>query len=358
MAAGLALAVTLVSLPAVRAAAQDPPKTAKAPYKAPRTADGRPDLQGYWTNLTYTPFERPKELADKPFYTEQEALEAFNKAAHVSLTTDQLVHYVQSDFGSTPVQGGARPNLRTSLVIDPPDGRIPPFTPAAERRVAAQREAQTARGPIPQTWRDDRGANWCLFHEGAVPFIPDPVGYGSNYHIVQSPGWIVIIYEWNGERRLIPMDGRPHGSLRTYAGDSRGRWEGDTLVIDTVNFKRSPNERRFRGFSEALRLVERLTRTANDTIDYTFTVDDPTTWTRPWSAALPMQRIEGPMLEYACNENNQDVFGNLKNARAQEKGELAAPTVMKRGDAKAVVIEREQKGEAQAIGGQPAGNAK
>jgi hypothetical protein len=325
--------------------------SASASYKVPRTADGQPDLQGIWTNLTYTPFERPKELGDKAFYTEQEALEVFNKAAQTSLTTDQLVHYVQSDFGSTPVQGGARPNLRTSLVIDPPDGRVPAFTREAEQRVEAQRAAQAARA-IPQTWRDDRGANWCLFHEGAVPFIPDPVGYGSNYHIVQSRDWVTIIYEWNGERRIIPLDGRQHGpaSVRTYAGDSRGRWEGNTLVIDTINFKRSPNERRFRGFSEALKLVERLTRTSDDTIDYTFTVDDPTTWTRPWTAALPMQRIKGPMFEYACNENNEDVFINLKNARAQEQGKLAPPTAMKRGDAKAVVTEREAKGEAIVVG--------
>jgi hypothetical protein len=341
--------VTLVSPHVV---AQGRPTTAQGSYKAPRTADGRPDLQGYWTNLTYTPFERPKELADKAFYTEQEAIEAFSKGAQLSFTTDQLVHNVQSDFGLTPVQGGARPNLRTSLVIDPPDGRIPAYTPEGERRVEAQRAAVVARGPIPQSWREDRGANWCVFHEGAVPFIPDPVGYGSNYHITQTRDWLTIIYEWNGERRIIPLDGRPHGpaSVRTYAGDSRGRWEGDTLVIETINFRRSPNERRFRGFGETLKLVERVTRTSNDTVDYTFTVEDPETWTRPWTAALPMQRIEGPMIEYACNENNVDVFGNLRNARAQEEGKLAPPTAMRRGDAKAVVVEREKKGEATVVG--------
>ena len=353
---GVAL-IAAVVLPLTSVVAQVRPTTAKAQrtqraYKVPRTADGQPDLQGYWTNLTYTPFERPKELGNKAFYTEQEALDAFNRAAQMSLTTDQLVHYVQSDFASTPVQGGARPNLRTSLVIDPPDGRIPAFTREAEQRLEAQRAAQAAKDPIPQTWRDDRGANWCVFHEGVVPLIPDQVGYGSNYHIVQSRDWVTIIYEWNGERRIIPLDGRPHGpaSVRTYAGDSRGRWEGDTLVIDTINFKRSPNERRFRGAGETLKLVERLTRTSDDTIDYTFTVDDLSTWTTPWTAAVPMQRIKGPMLEYACNENNVDVFSNLRNARAQEEGKLPPPTAMRRGDAKAVVIEREEKGEAEIVG--------
>src|SRR3954465_5054944 len=145
----VALAATVVVTSAPRVLAQvQPPAASTSSSKVPRTADGQPDLQGYWTNLTYTPFERPKELGDKAFYTEQEALEAFNKAAQTSLTTDQLVHYVQSDFGSTPVQGGAKPNLRTSLVIDPPDGRVPPFTPGAEKRFEERRAALAAKGPI------------------------------------------------------------------------------------------------------------------------------------------------------------------------------------------------------------------
>jgi len=341
MSAGVLVAATMTVFNAAAAAQQRP----AAHYSAPRTPDGQPDLQGYWTNLTYTPFERPKELGNKAFYTEQEAIDAFNKAAHVSLTVDQLVHYSQGDFAATPVQGGAVPNLRTSLVIDPPDGRIPPLTAAGEQRLAAQR-AQRAN-PVAQTWRDDRGANWCVFHEGAIPFIPDPIGYGSNYQIVQSRDWVVIIYEWNQERRIIPLDGRPHApaAIRSYAGDSRGHWEGDTLVIETTNWKESPNPRRnFAGAEGGMTLVERLTRISDNDIDYTFTVDDSKTWTRPWTAAVPMHRIKGPMLEYACNENNEDVFSNLKNARAQEEGRLAAPTPMRRGDAKAEIEQRTSEG--------------
>ena len=308
-------------------------------YKVPRTKDGQPDLQGYWTNLTYTPFERPKALANKPLYTEQEAIDAFNKA--VADSQNQVVHYVQTDFGATPVQTGAKPNRRTSLVIDPPDGRLPPFTPDAEKRVAARQAADRARGPLALTWRDDRGTVWCVFHDRAVPSIVAP--YGSNYHIVQSKDWIVLTYEWNSEHLVIALDGRPHGpsSVRTYAGDARGHWEGDTLVVETINFT---SKRNFLGSEGTFTLVDRFTRVADDTIIHTYTVEDPATWTKPWSVEWPMHRINGPMLEYACNENNEDIFSALRNARAQEQGKLPPPgTTRNVDDAKARIIEREEK---------------
>ena len=308
-------------------------------YKVPRTRDGQPDLQGYWTNLTYTPFERPKALANKPFYTEQEAIEAFNKA--VADSQNQAVHYVNTDFGATPVQTGARPNRRTSLVIDPADGRVPPLTPDAQKREAARVAAERAGGPLARTWRDDRGTVWCVFHDRVVPSIVAP--YGSNYHIVQSRDWIVLTYEWNGERRIIPLDGRPHGpaSVRTYTGDARGRWEGDTLVVETINFSPARN---FFGSEGTFTLVDRYTRVSDDTIVHTYTVEDPATWTRPWTVELPMHRINGPMLEYACNENNVDIFSTLRNARAQEQGKLPPPDRVKNvDDAKATIIEREDK---------------
>jgi hypothetical protein len=316
--------------------------------KVPRTADGQPDLQGYWTNLTYTPFERPRALANKPFYTEQEAVDAFNKAIEDS--QDQIVHYVNSDFGATPVQTGARPNPRTSLVVDPADGRVPALTPEAAKREAARLAADKAAGPILSNWRDDRGTFWCVFHDRAVPALVAP--YGSNYHIVQSKDWIVLTYEWNNEHRIIPLDGRPHGpaSVRTYAGDARGRWDGDTLVVETTNF--TP-KRNFYGSEGTFTLVERFTRISPDTITHTYTVHDPQTWTRPWSVELPMHRINGPMFEYACNENNQDIFSTLKNARAQEAGTIRPPDVMRRGDAKAAIEERQEKGETAVIGAEP-----
>ena len=350
-AAGAVVAAAIVSLTAIIGIAQDPPAALNGSYKVPRTTDGHPDLQGYWTNLTYTPFERPRALANKPFYTEQEAMEAFKKA--VADTTDQIVHYVNSDFGATPVQTGARPNRRTSLVIDPPDGRVPTLTPEAEKRRAARAAEDKSRGPLAQTWQDDRGTVWCVFHDRAVPAVVAP--YGSNYHIVQSRDWIVLTYEWNTEHRIIPLDGRPHApaSVRTYAGDSRGRWEGDTLVVETTNF--SPN-RNFYGSDGTFTLVERFTRTADDTIVHTYTVSDPSTWTRPWTVELPMHRINGPMLEYACNENNQDGFATLKNARAQEEGRLAPMDAVKRGDAKATITDREEQGAAKVLGDTQDGN--
>ncbi len=323
-------------------AAQQRPATPTPAYKVPRTPDGQPDLQGFWTNLTYTPFERPKAQANKPFYTEQESIDAFNKA--VADSQEQIVHYVNSDFGATPVQSGAKPNRRTSLVVDPADGRIPALTADAQKRAAERAAADRANGPLERTWRDERGAVWCVFHDRAVPSIVAP--YGSNYHIVQSKNWIVLTYEWNTERRIIPLDGRPHGTVPTYTGDSRGHWEGDTLVVETINFspKRdffgSPGTPPAMAMTPTFRLTERFTRTANDTITLTYTVDDPSTWTRPWTVELPMHRINGPMLEYACNENNQDIFSTLKNARLQEAGKIAPPDPNPRGDAKAVIEER------------------
>ena len=334
---------TLLAVFAAAVGAQD----AKSTYKVPRTPDGQPDFQGYWTNLTYTPYERPKELANKPFYTEKEAIEAFNKA--VGESQNQAVHYVSTDFGATPVQTGAKPNLRTSLVIDPPDGRIPPMTPEAQKRQAARVAEERAAGPLARTWRDDRGTVWCVFHDRAVPAVIAP--YGSNYQIVQSKDQMVMIYEWNSEHRVIPLDGRPHGTIPTYIGDSRGHWEGDTLVVETINFT---TKRTFLGspgmppgvaMMPTFKLTERFTRTADDTIVHTYTVEDPATWTRPWTVEMPMHRIKGPMLEYACNENNVDAFTTLRNARAQEAGKLAPPDRVRNvGDAKATVLQREEKG--------------
>jgi len=349
------MVAALVALAVAGVAAQGQPAAAAAGralsgppgYTAPRTADGQPDFQGYWTNLTYTPYERPKELANKPFYTEREAIDAFNTA--VAESQNQVVHYVNADYGATPVQTGAKPNLRTSLVIDPPDGRIPPLLPEAQKREAARAAAERG-GPLARTWRDDRGTVWCVFHDRVVPAVVAP--YGSNFHIVQSKDYIVLTYEWNSEHRVIPLDGRPHGTVPSYIGDSRGRWDGDTLVVETTNFtpKRtflgSPGTPSAVSMTPSFTLTERFTRTADDTIVHTYTVEDPATWTRPWTVEMPMHRIKGPMLEYACNENNVDAFTTLRNARAQEAGKLPPPDRVRNvDDPKATVIQREQKGD-------------
>jgi hypothetical protein len=183
-----------------------------------------------------------------------------------------------------------------------------------------------------------------------VPAVVAP--YGSNFHIVQSKDYIVLTYEWNSEHRVIPLDGRPHGTVPSYIGDSRGRWDGDTLVVETTNFtpKRtflgSPGTPSAVSMTPSFTLTERFTRTADDTIVHTFTVEDPATWTRPWTVEMPMHRIKGPMLEYACNENNVDAFTTLRNARAQEAGKLPPPDRVRNvDDPKATVIQREQKGD-------------
>ena len=339
-----AVMAVVIALPGLVAAQQAPASTTKSTYKAPRTPEGQPDLQGFWTSLTYTPFERPKELANKPFYTEKEAIEAFKKA--VDDMDDQIVHYAHTDFGDTPVQTGARPSLRTSLIVDPPDGRIPPLTPEAQKRQAAHQAAQKAKGPLPLVVTDVNAFNGCIFNSAILPIIPGI--YNSNYHIVQTAANVMLTYEWNTEHRIVPLDGRPHApaAIRTYAGDGRGRWEGQTLVVETTNF--SP-KRNFYGSEGTFKLVERFTRVAADKIDYRFTVEDPSTWTKPWTAEVPLYKISGPMLEYACNENNQNPFTALKNARAQEKGLLAPANETRRGDPKSVILDRED--EAVKIGG-------
>ena len=253
---------------------------------------------------------------------------------------------MNTDFGATPVQTGAKPNLRTSLVIDPPDGRIPPMTPEAQKREAARAAAERAAGPLARTWRDDRGTVWCVFHDRAVPAVTAP--YGSNYQIVQSKDQLVMIYEWNSEHRVIPLDGRPHGTVphlhRRFArplGGRHARRRDDQLHHRSAPSSAPRAHRRRLSMTPTFKLTERFTRTADDTIVHTYTVEDPTTWTRPWTVEMPMHRIKGPMLEYACNENNVDAFTTLRNARAQEAGKLPPPDRVRNvDDAKATVLEQ------------------
>jgi hypothetical protein len=294
-------AIAALSVAAV--AAQGPP-AAKNTYKVPRTADGQPDFQGYWTNLTYTPYERPKALANKPFYTEKEAIDAFNKA--VGDSQNQVVHYVNTDFGATPVQTGAQPNLRTSLVIAPADGRIPPLTPEAQKREAARTAAERG-GPLARTWRDDRGTVWCVFHDRVVPSVVAP--YGSNYHVVQSKDTIVMTYEWNSEHRVIPLDGRPHGPVPSYIGDSRGHWEGDTLVIDTIGLNdRTRIDEEGITHSDQLHVVEHIRKVdGGQQLESLITITDPVMFTKPWTTKRMYKwRPDVRLMEYACEENNRN----------------------------------------------------
>ena len=290
-------------------------------YRAPRTPDGQPDLQGFWTNTTYTPLQRPKDVT-KEFFTREEALDMLKRAA--ALESEQTepgtipdVHYDFTQFGLDRNQGGLALNLRTSLIFDPPNGMLPPMTAEGQKRVAARAEARKRMGALTDAVQNQSLSVRCILMDRAGPPML-PGAYNNNYQIVQSPGYVMILVEMIHEPRIIPVDGRPHlpPHVRSLTGNPVGRWEGETLVVETTNF----NDRwAFQGASENMRLIERFTRVAEDRIDYQFTVDDPATWTRSWSAELPMQKTIGPIFEHACHEGNYGLHNTLAGARAEEK---------------------------------------
>ena len=283
------------------------------------TPDGQPDLEGYWSNVTITPLERPAELAGKEFFTEQELAQK-EKQAETPRSAEEIAgtiaHYDFHQYGLDRTQTKHGLNLRTSLIVDPPDGKVPPLTAEAKQRAAERAEARKKIGPYDGPESRNLGER-CIYNVTEGPPMLPPA-YNANLQIQQGPGYVAILQEEIHDVRIIPLDGRPHlgPNIRQYLGDSRGHWEGNTLVVDTTNF----NDRAiFRGASEKLHVIERFTRTDADTILYEFTVDDPSTWTRPWKAELPMSRIQGPIYEYACHEGNFDMVNNLTSARAQEK---------------------------------------
>jgi hypothetical protein len=292
-------------------------KPAAKAWTLPRTPDGQPDLQGVWTNATITPLERPADLGDKAFFTEQEAAD-YEKRTFAQITGDRRDGGAQADVGrsynefwrdrGTKVVG----TRRTSLITDPPDGRVPPLTAAAQKKqedARAYQRLHAADGP------EDRSL-WERCLTRGVPMIPGP--YNNDFQIIQNPGYVVIFHEMIHEARVVPLDGRPHAAndIRQWLGDPRGHWEGDTLVVESTNFSEKSN---LRGSSTGLHLVERFTRTAPDTIRYQFTVDDPSTFTKPWSAEMSMTTMNSPIYEYACNEGNYAMSGLLGGARTDEK---------------------------------------
>ncbi len=289
-----------------------------------RTPWGDPDLQGTWTNSTITPLERPGALAAKEFLTEEEAnsqdqAETVRADQRSTRNTTADVDGAYNQFWWE--RGKTVSTRRTSLVVDPPDGKIPALTPDGQKRAAAV--AQAVRG-VPRGPEDRNLAERCLTR--GAPKLPG--GYNNNVHILQAPGYVAILQEMIHEVRIIPLDGRPHLSsgLRQWMGDSRGHWEGDTLVVDTTNYHDLVAFNSYnccRGAGGNLHIVERYTRTDTDTIDYRFTVDDPTTFTRSFVIALPMTATDGPLFEYACHEGNYGMFGILSGARAQEKAAVA-----------------------------------
>jgi len=306
-----------------------------AKHKPPRTAGGQPDLQGVWTNATVTPFQRPPELGNKQFFTPEEADKFATQ--RVQQGNSDLIEGPRgaSDLGRRAYNNfwmdrGTHlyKNMRTSIVIDPPDGRIPPFTPEAKAKYDAFHARLAAH---PSDGPEDRllTEQCILFGASGPPMLPEP--YNNNYEIVQTPGFVTIAAEMNHETRVIPLDGRPHlpADIREWTGDSRGHWEGDTLVVDTTNFKGSLQSRfgvsYLDGMSdENLHVVERFRRVDPETILYQATVDDPTVYSKPWTVELSMSRRSGRIFEYACHEGNYALMDILAGARAEEK-KAAAP---------------------------------
>lgn len=301
-------------------------------WTVPRTSDGKPDLQGFWTTQTYTPLERPARFAEREFLTEEEFAELTEiltaegvdplgaRRAFASDDDERVqrtrqadpTHYDNSTWLRTPTPK-ALSSRRTSLIIDPPDGRIPSLTPGGESRAAARAQMRGF-----DSYQNRPYQERCLVwnHEGP-PMIPPP--YNDLYQIFQTPGYVVLLPELsNNPVRIIPTDGQPHisGWIRQWPGDSRGRWDGDTLVVETRNFT---DKTAFRGSSSALRVVERFTRIDADTIRYEFTAEDETSWVQPWSAEIPMSRTDGPLYEYACQEGNYGMVNTLRGARRADR---------------------------------------
>jgi hypothetical protein len=290
-------------------------------WTPPRTPWGDPDLQGYYFNHSgYTPLERPSELANKPFYTEEEALAAFKAAVEADAAVDpRTVHYDWKEYGMDAWQSGVRPNLRTSLVVDPPDGRIPPLTPEARKRQTDAAAERAKRGiDVTQAPLYTR----CVTGNAGPPKIPG--GVTAESEIIQTPGYVLMIVQANNDVRIIPLDGRPHlpKSIGQWQGDSRGHWEGNTLVVETTNFHK---ERNFRGSTDGLTLVERFTLIGPQTLRYEFTASDPTTWTKPWSIDSVFPRIDPPIYEFACHEQNYGLINwaigsKIREAEAAKEG--------------------------------------
>ncbi len=289
-------------------------------YVPPKTADGQPDLQGFWTNSTYTPLERPDGVT-KEFYTPEEAAAVEKRAAarereQTTPGTIADVHYDFTQFGLDRSQSPLARNLRTSIIVDPANGKLPALTAEGTKRAAEVAEAAKRIGrwdSAQSNQLDDR----CLIMAGSGPPMLD-AAYNSNYHIVQASDYVMILVEMIHDARLISLDGRPapDPNVRQWMGVARGRWEGDTLVIETTNFN---GKNPIQGSTANLHVTERLTRVSDDTIRYRFTVEDKSTWTQSWTGEMPMRKTTGPLFEHACHEGNYGLYNTLVGARLQEK---------------------------------------
>jgi hypothetical protein len=329
--------------PAVAAVEKKAESLAPKGWAVPRTPDGQPDLQGYYTNVSLTPLTRPKALAGKLFYTPEEAasIERTNDPSCVyncrnqDIRTGDAATDLARAYNDAFYDRGSKVavTLQTSIVVDPPDGTIPAFTPAVQKDIA--KEAAELKEKCADPTRvcppgydgktpslADKPTDFSLMSRcikqqtSGPPMLP--AIYDSNYHIIQTANYVMIQVEGGRDVRIIPTDGSPHvpPSIRLWLGDSRGYWEGNTLVVDTTNFNDEGGVERS---GRNLHVSERFMRVAPNVLLYEFTVDDPTTFTRPWTGIIPMTAIKGPIFEYACNEGNYGLADILRGARLQEK---------------------------------------
>ena len=319
-AAGLSAATSSAQAPASAAPAD------KAAFTVPRTSWGDPDLQGVWDYRTITPLERRQELGDREFYTDEEIAQLEGRAGR---RMDQPpdpnapANLVHAEYLTDPGRL-VDESRRTSLIVDPPNGRMPALTAAAQERQAQARAANAAAGaPRPGGRADsytDRSLLERCITRGAAG-APMPTLYNNNIRIVQGPGYVAIVHEMVHETRIVPLDGSAFGNVKGYMGESRGRFEGDTLVVETRNYDgRAP----FRGATTNLRVTERYTRAAPDKVDFRVTFEDDTQWTQPWTAAYTMNTAEGELYEYACHEGNYGLRNILENARDEERAAARA----------------------------------
>ena len=290
-------------------------------WTPPKTPWGDPDLQGTYSNTSEngTPLERPEIFEGRKLEDiKGEELLAIKRAAQ-----KRTIQNFEGPLHAP--EGWWQPDLnivkgsQAWLIVDPPNGKIPPLTPEATQRIAARAAARRngGRGPA-DSWEDRSLYDRCITR--GLPGSMMPAIYGNGYQIVQTPGYVAIIYEMIHETRVIPLDGRPHSpsNVRSYLGDARGHWEGDTLVVETTNFREQGIYRNAN--PETFRLIERFTRIAPDTVKWAVTVDDPQTWTKPWTFSMPLTKDDsGPVLEYACHEGNLGLMNILSAARAEEK---------------------------------------
>jgi hypothetical protein len=333
---GVLIGVAVVALATHDVAGQAPapaaakPSAAARKYTAPRTADGQPDLQGYWTNSTYVPLERPDKVT-KEFYTEQEFAvlvkdAAVREAEQTEPGTVADVHYDFTQFGLDRSQSAfVKSDLRTSMIVDPANGKMPPLTAEGQKRAADRAAERRRMGATTDAVQNMPVGTRCLIMAGSGPPMMN-AGYNSNYQIVQGQGYVMILVEMIHDARIIPIDGRQAalpGNMRQWMGDSRGHWDGDTLVIETTNLN---GKNPFRGSSDRMKVTERLSRIDANTLGYTFTIDDPATWSAPWTAEAPMTKSVGPIFEHACHEGNYGVRNTLAGARREEKEAAEAAT--------------------------------